>query len=126
MKTNNCARYLLLFGSKESPRAALFDHEERLLAEMIDEDGFLVDSLLRQGRAVRPTSKLVPVPICTFVASRSVECGAGTHPDAARHPVHPRSEGVAAGVGAGTHAQPAQASVCDNSQAVPQHRRHPH
>jgi hypothetical protein len=59
MKTNNCARYLLLFGSKESPRAALFDHEERLLAEMIDEDGFLVDSLLRQGRAVRPTSKLV-------------------------------------------------------------------
>ncbi|NKI96681.1 hypothetical protein [Rhizobacter sp. SG703] len=59
MNKNNCARYLLLFGSKESPRAVLFDEEERLLAEMIDDDGFLVDSLLREGRAVRPPSKLV-------------------------------------------------------------------
>jgi hypothetical protein len=59
MTKNNCARYLLLFGSKESPRAVLFDDQERLLAEMIDEDGFLVDSLLRAGRAVRPPSKLV-------------------------------------------------------------------
>jgi hypothetical protein len=59
MTKNNCARYLLLFGSKESPRAVLFDEQERLLAEMIDEDGFLVDSLLREGRAVRPPSKLV-------------------------------------------------------------------
>jgi hypothetical protein len=59
MTKNNCARYLLLFGSKESPRAVLFDEEERLLAEMIDEDGFLVDSLLREGRAVSPSSRLV-------------------------------------------------------------------
>jgi hypothetical protein len=59
MTKNNCARYLLLFGSKESPRAVLFDEQERLLAEMIDEDGFLVDSLLREGRAVRPPSTLV-------------------------------------------------------------------
>jgi len=59
MNKNNCARYLLLFGTKESPRAVLFDEEERLLAEMIDEDGFLLDSLLREGRAVRPPSRLV-------------------------------------------------------------------
>ena len=59
MNRNNCAKYLLLFGSKEAPRAVLFDDEHRMLAEMIDEDGFLVDSLLREGRAVRPPSKLV-------------------------------------------------------------------
>lgn len=59
MNRNNCAKYLLLFGTKEAPRAVLFDDQERLLAEMIDEDGFLLDSLLRAGRAVKPSSKLV-------------------------------------------------------------------
>jgi len=59
MNRNNCAKYLLLFGSKDSPRAVLFDEQECLLAEMIDEDGFLVDSLLREGKAVKPSSKLV-------------------------------------------------------------------
>ncbi|KQU75911.1 MULTISPECIES: hypothetical protein [unclassified Rhizobacter] len=87
MKRNNCARYLLLFGSKESPRAVLFDEEERLLAEMIDEDGFLVDSLLREGRAVRPPSRLVAavsqaLRACAKQVRRS---GAGAAPGADLH-----------------------------------------
>ena len=48
------ARYLVLFGDEEAPRAALFDTHERLLAEMIGDDGYNVDNLVRSSSACAP------------------------------------------------------------------------
>jgi len=48
------ARYLVLFGDEEAPRAALFDTHERLLAEMIGDDGYNVDNLVRASSACAP------------------------------------------------------------------------
>ena len=42
---NPSPKFLLLLDDK--PRALLFDCERRLLGEVIEEDGFIVDSLLR-------------------------------------------------------------------------------
>jgi hypothetical protein len=44
---NTPAKFLLLLD--DSPRALLFDSERRLLGEVIEEDGFIVDSLLRSA-----------------------------------------------------------------------------
>lgn len=81
MNRNNCAKYLLLFGSKESLHAVLFDEQEQLLAEMIDEDGFLVDSLLREGRAVKPSSKLVAAVSQALRACAGQMTSSGDHAD---------------------------------------------
>ncbi len=48
------ARYLVLFGDEEAPRAALFDTHEQLLAEMIGDDGYNVDNLIRASSACAP------------------------------------------------------------------------
>ena len=48
------ARYLVLFGDEEAPRAALFDMHERLLAEMIGYEGYNVDNLVRSSSACAP------------------------------------------------------------------------
>lgn len=48
------ARYLVLFGDEEAPRAALFDRQERLLAEMIGDDGYNVGNLVRASSACAP------------------------------------------------------------------------
>lgn len=48
------ARYLVLFGDEEAPRAALFDMHERLLAEMIGDEGYNVDNLVRASSACAP------------------------------------------------------------------------
>ena len=48
------ARYLVLFGNDEAPRAALFDTDERLLAEMIGDDGYNVGNLVRASSACAP------------------------------------------------------------------------
>ena len=50
--TDHRARYLVLFGAAEAPRAALFDIHERLLAEMVeDDDGYSVANLVRASTA---------------------------------------------------------------------------
>lgn len=48
------ARYLVLFGDERAPRAALFDTEERFLAEMVGEDAMAVDDLVRASSACAP------------------------------------------------------------------------
>ncbi|SRR5258706_10907436 len=48
------ARYLVLFGDECAPRAALFDTDERLLAEMIGDDGYNLDNLVRASSACAP------------------------------------------------------------------------
>lgn len=42
------AKFLVLLD--DAPRALLFDSEQRLIGEVIEEDGFIVDSLLRSAR----------------------------------------------------------------------------
>ena len=65
------AKYLVL--ADAAPRALLFDHEQRLLGEVIEDDGFIVGSLLDRATAcpvphadmldamVPPPSPAVPV-----------------------------------------------------------------
>jgi hypothetical protein len=44
---NSPAKFLVLLD--DVPRALLFDGEQRLLGEVIEEDGFIVESLLRSA-----------------------------------------------------------------------------
>jgi hypothetical protein len=44
---NTPAKFLLLLD--DAPRALLFDSRSHLLGEVIEEDGFIVDSLLRSA-----------------------------------------------------------------------------
>ncbi len=44
---NTTPKFLLLLD--DAPRALLFDSEQHLMGEVIEEDGFIVDSLLRSA-----------------------------------------------------------------------------
>ena len=44
---NTPPKFLLLLD--DAPRALLFDGQQKLLGEVIEEDGFIVDSLLRSA-----------------------------------------------------------------------------
>ena len=46
---NAPARFLVLFDSE--PRALLFDGDQHFLGEVIEDDGFIVDSLLLRAKA---------------------------------------------------------------------------
>ncbi|MEY4563217.1 MAG: hypothetical protein RLZZ618_2494 [Pseudomonadota bacterium] len=50
MNPSHNARYLVLLGPTDAPRALLFSGEHRYLAEMIDDDGMMVDTLLKSSR----------------------------------------------------------------------------
>lgn len=50
MKSTHCARYLVLLGPADARRALLFSGEHRYLAEMIDDDGIMTDTLLKSSR----------------------------------------------------------------------------
>ena len=54
------ASYLVLFGNSTAPRAALFDDHERLLAEMIGDDGYAIDTLINaSGYSAPPRPAMV-------------------------------------------------------------------
>lgn len=62
---NSTPKFLMLLD--DSPRALLFDSDRRLVGEVIEEDGFIVDSLLRSasecpGPYVDMLSAVVPPP----------------------------------------------------------------
>jgi hypothetical protein len=52
------ARYLVLLSHQDSTRALLFTQDQRYLSDLIDEDGLMLDNLLRRGR-VCPTPNRV-------------------------------------------------------------------
>lgn len=61
------AHYMVLLGPTDAPRALLFSDECRYLAEMFDEDGLLVENLVKCSRVCPPPSELrfdgvVPAP----------------------------------------------------------------
>jgi len=43
----HCAHYMVLLGPSEAPRALLFNGECHYLAEVFDDDGMVVDQLVR-------------------------------------------------------------------------------
>jgi hypothetical protein len=53
---NNIARYVMLFGADDEPRAALFDAELRFMTEMIEFDRIGMDYLLKAKLACPPPS----------------------------------------------------------------------
>ena len=57
MNRSHSAKYLILLGPKDAPRALLFNGQRDYLAEMIDDDdGFMIENLLKSSR-VCPTPR---------------------------------------------------------------------
>ena len=54
MDRTHSAKYLILLGPQDAPRALLFNGQHDYLAEMIDDDGMMVENLLKSSR-VCPT-----------------------------------------------------------------------
>lgn len=52
------ARYLLLLRDESAQRALLFDTDGHYLAELIDDDGLVLDNLVRSGTACLPPAGL--------------------------------------------------------------------
>lgn len=64
---SHCAHYMVLVGPSDAPRALLFNGECRYLAEMFDEDGMLLENLVKSSRVCPAPSDLkfdgvVPAP----------------------------------------------------------------
>jgi hypothetical protein len=70
------AKYLVLCGSNEAPRALLFNDAYQYLTEMIEEDGFILDRLLKAGRAcaLPLASLLKSLPPLKGVGSVNLRC----------------------------------------------------
>lgn len=70
------AKYLVLCGSSEAPRALLFNEAHQYLTEMIEDDGFMLDCLLRAGRAcaLPLASLLKSLPPLKGTGSANLRC----------------------------------------------------
>ncbi len=67
------ARFLVLLGG--SPRALLLDADQRLLGEVIEDDGFIVDSLLRTAKACAlPLLPLLLASMLPPLAGQAARC----------------------------------------------------
>ena len=53
------AKYMLLVGPADAPRALLFDGEHRFLAEVFDEDHMVLDQLMKTSRVCAAPRTLV-------------------------------------------------------------------
>ena len=62
-RMNSRAKFLVLFDT--APRALLLDGEQRLLGEVIEDDGFIVDTLLRTAKAC--ALPLVPLLLASMM-----------------------------------------------------------
>jgi len=52
------AKYMILFGPPDAPRALLFDREHRFLAEVFDEDRMVLDQLMKSSHVCAPPRNL--------------------------------------------------------------------
>jgi hypothetical protein len=74
---SRCAQYMVLLGPAETPRALLFDRQCHYLAEMFDEDGLLVDQLVKSSRVCPPPRGLMlddVMPPPAAVAADALRC----------------------------------------------------
>ena len=70
---NARARFLVLLDAE--PRALLLDSDQRLLGEVIEDDGFIVDTLLRTAKACSlPMPPLVLANMPPPMASGAMRC----------------------------------------------------
>ena len=77
---SHCAQYMVLLGPSDAPRALLFNGECHYLAEMFDEDGLLVENLVKSSRVCPPPRGLqfddvVPAPAVSGEPVRYFELG---------------------------------------------------
>jgi hypothetical protein len=56
--SQHTAKYLILLGAPQAKRALLFSGECEYMAEMIDEDGLVLDQLLRSSTVCPPPREL--------------------------------------------------------------------
>ncbi len=68
------AKYLVLLQTQHAPRALLFNGEHDFLAEL-DDDGFVVDTLVRAGTPCPPPPALPLDHIVSHEASGSMSTG---------------------------------------------------
>jgi hypothetical protein len=54
----HAAKYLILLKSETAARALLFGGDHRYLAEVIDDDGLVLDNLIRAGTQCPPPGEL--------------------------------------------------------------------
>ncbi len=59
-RMNSPAKFLVLLDTPS--RAMLFDSQQRLVGEVIENDGFIVDSLLRSARQFAPPATTASGP----------------------------------------------------------------
>jgi len=58
-RTPYTARYLVLLGhDNATPRALLFTRDQRYLAEVLDDDGLVIENLMKTGIACPPPRKV--------------------------------------------------------------------
>ncbi|MBC8056210.1 MAG: hypothetical protein H7Y61_06490 [Rhizobiales bacterium] len=70
---NSSPKFLMLLD--DATRALLFDSERRLLGEVIEEDGFIVDSLLRSARECPcPNDEMLSAVVPPPSPQRAVRC----------------------------------------------------
>lgn len=50
MNRNHRAQYMILLGSDADQRALLFNGDHRYLAEVIDDDGMVIENLVKSSR----------------------------------------------------------------------------
>ncbi len=74
---SHSAKYLILVGPRAARRALLFNHEHRYLSEVIDDqDGLMVDALLRSGKGCElpRTLRLDGIVPAAQLAGSSLQC----------------------------------------------------
>lgn len=54
----HAARYLVLLSHDHNRRALLFARDHRYLAEVIDDDGLVIDNLVKTGRPCLPPGEV--------------------------------------------------------------------
>ena len=70
---NSSAKFLVLVGS--APRAVLFDSDQQPVGEVIEDDGFIVDSLLRNATmCALPTASRLVSSLAASALQSPVRC----------------------------------------------------
>jgi hypothetical protein len=70
----NSAKYLVLCGKPDAQRALLFNGDHQYLTEMIDDDGIVLDRLLRAGKVCHSPNANLLQAISQQAANSSVRC----------------------------------------------------
>ncbi len=85
MNRQHIAKYLVLLGTDAQPRALLFSDDHDYLTEIFDEDGLMLDNLIRSGAMLKqpPTGlaldTVLPAAYQAHAAMRCFDLDAAAH-----------------------------------------------